>query len=251
MLHLQREMDRLKRKVLGLGALVEENLRLAFQAIDQRDAAKARRVIATDVLIDENEVDVEEECLKILALYQPVAGDLRFVAAVIKINSELERIGDLSANIAERALQLLDEHPVAVPVNVAVMADRTRTIIEKALDALVRQDAVTARQVLIADDEIDLLYAELIEELKEVIRADLEHLDAIVLLFSVARYLERLADHATNIAEDVLYMVEGEIQRHNQARRTARNCSRCRSVTHRPERRRNSWDSTTRVYAPT
>lgn len=217
MLHLQREMDRLKRKVLGLGALVEENLRLAFQAIDQRDAAKARRVIATDVLIDENEVDVEEECLKILALYQPVAGDLRFVAAVIKINSELERIGDLSANIAERALQLLDEHPVAVPVNVAVMADRTRTIIEKALDALVRQDAVTARQVLIADDEIDLLYAELIEELKEVIRADLEHLDAIVLLFSVARYLERLADHATNIAEDVLYMVEGEIQRHNQA----------------------------------
>ena len=217
MLHLQREMDRLKRKVLGLGALVEENLRLAFQAIDERDAAKARRVIATDVLIDENEVDVEEECLKILALYQPVAGDLRFVAAVIKINSELERIGDLSANIAERALQLLDEHPVAVPVNVAVMADRTRTIIEKALDALVRQDAVTARQVLIADDEIDLLYAELIEELKEVIRADLEHLDAIVLLFSVARYLERLADHATNIAEDVLYMVEGEIQRHNQA----------------------------------
>ena len=118
---------------------------------------------------------------------------------------------------------LLDEHPVAVPTHVAVMADRTWTIIEKALDALVRQDAVTARQVLIADDEIDLLYAELIDELKEVIRADLEHLDAIVLLFSVARYLERLADHATNIAEDVLYMVEGEIQRHNQASGPARN----------------------------
>jgi phosphate transport system protein len=217
MLHLQREIDRLKRKVLGLGALVEENLRLAFQAIDQRDAAKARRVIATDALIDQNEVDVEEDCLKILALYQPVAGDLRFVAAVIKINSELERIGDLSANIAERALQLLEEHPVAVPAQVAVMADRTWTMLEKALDALVRQDAVTARQVLVADDEVDLLYAELIEELKAVIRADFEHLDAIVLLFSVARYLERLADHATNIAEDVLYMVEGEIQRHIQA----------------------------------
>ena len=217
MRHLQREIDRLKRKVLALGALVEENLRLAFQAIDQRDAAKARRVIATDVLIDQNEVDVEEECLKILALYQPVAGDLRFVAAVIKINSELERIGDLSANIAERALQLVDEHPVAVPHNVAVMADRTWTILEKSLDALVRQDAVIAREVLAADDEVDELYAELIKELKAVIRADLEHLDAIVLLFSVARYLERLADHATNIAEDVLYMVEGEIQRHNQS----------------------------------
>ena len=215
--HLQREIDRLKRKVLALGAIVEENLRLAFQAIDERDAAKARRVIATDVLIDQNEVDVEEECLKILALYQPVAGDLRFVAAVIKINSDLERIGDLSANIAERALQLVDEHPVPIPLRVAVMADRTETILEKALDALVRQDAAMAREVLVADDEVDELYAELIDELKGVIRADLEHLDAIVLLFSVARYLERLADHATNIAEDVLYMVEGEIQRHNQA----------------------------------
>jgi phosphate transport system protein len=217
MRHLQREIDRLKRKVLALGALVEENLRLAFQAIEQRDSAKARRVIATDELIDQSEVDVEEECLKILALYQPVAGDLRFVAAVIKINSELERIGDLSANIAERALQLVDEHPVAVPLRVAVMADRTRAILERALDALVRQDAVMAREVLVADDEVDELYAELIDELKGVIRGDLEHLDAIVLLFSVARYLERLADHATNIAEDVLYMVEGEIQRHNQA----------------------------------
>ncbi len=97
------------------------------------------------------------------------------------------------------------------------MADRTWTILEKALDALVRQDAVMAREVLVADDEVDELYAELIDELKAVIRADLEHLDAIVLLFSVARYLERLADHATNIAEDVLYMVEGEIQRHNQS----------------------------------
>ena len=214
--HLQREIDKLKRKVLALGAIVEENLRLAFQAIDQRDAAKARRVIETDVLIDQSEVDVEEECLKILALYQPVAGDLRFVAAVIKINSELERIGDLSANIAERALQLVEEHPVAVPHRVAVMADRTWTMLEKALDALVRQDAVMAREVLIADDEVDELYAELIDELKGVIRADLEHLDALVLLFSVARYLERLADHATNIAEDVLYMIEGEIQRHHQ-----------------------------------
>ena len=117
---------------------MEENLRLAFQAIDQRDSAKALRVIATDELIDQSEVDVEEECLKILALYQPVAGDLRFVAAVIKINSELERIGDLSANIAERALQLVDEHPVPVPLRVAVMAICTWTILEKALDALVR-----------------------------------------------------------------------------------------------------------------
>jgi phosphate transport system protein len=215
MRHLQRETDRLKRKILALGAQVEESLRLAFQAIEQRDAAKARKVIATDVLIDQTEVEIEEDCLKILALYQPVAGDLRFVAAVIKINSELERIGDLAENIAKRALELLDEFPVQAPATVTVMADRAGTILEHALDALVRQDAVTAREVLVADLEIDALYGQLLEELKEVLRGDQDHLDAIVLLFSVARYLERLADHATNIAEDVLYMVEGEIRRHN------------------------------------
>jgi len=214
MRHLQRETDRLKRKILALGALVEESLRQAFQAIEQRDAAKARRVIATDMLIDQNEVEIEEECLKILALYQPVAGDLRFVAAVIKINSELERIGDLAENIAKRALDLLDEYPVSAPATVAVLVDRTGTILEHALDALVRQDSGMARDVMAADNEIDDLYRQLLDELKTILRDDPEHLDAIVLLFSVARYLERLADHATNIAEDVLYMVEGEIQRH-------------------------------------
>ena len=214
MTHLQREIDRLKRKILALGALVEDNLRSAFQAIELRDPAMARLVIATDAVIDQNEVDVEEDCLKILALYQPVAGDLRFLVAVIKITSELERIGDLGSNIAERALQLVDEHPVRVPQGFAVMSDRTGAILEKALDALVRRDAAVARLVLAADDEIDLLYSDLIDELKEILRTYPEHLDAVVLLFHVARYLERLADHATNIAEDVLYMVEGEIHRH-------------------------------------
>jgi phosphate transport system protein len=214
MMHLQREIDRLKRKILALGALVEDNLRLAMQAIEARDADKAHRVMVTDILIDDQEVEVEEECLKILALYQPVASDLRFLVAVIKINSELERIGDLASNIGERALALADEHPVPVPEGFTIMADRTGTILEKALDALVRQDATAARVVLAADDEIDMLYQGLIEDLKQIIRTDPEHLDAIVLLFSVARYLERLADHATNIAEDVIYMVDGEISRH-------------------------------------
>jgi phosphate transport system protein len=212
--HLQRELERLKRKVLALGALVEDNVRLAFNAIETRNVDQAQRVIATDHLIDQNEVDVEEECLKLLALYQPVASDLRFIVAVVKINSELERVGDLAANIGERAVQLAGEYPVAVPHTMSVLSDRVRAIMEKALDALVRQDAVLARVVLAADDEIDELYAHLLGELKEQIRSDLDHLDSVVLLFSVARYLERLADHATNIAEDVLYMVEGDIHRH-------------------------------------
>jgi phosphate transport system protein len=214
MTHLQREIERLKRKILALGALVEENLRLAVQAIETRDAVKARRVIAADLEVDENEVEVEEECLKLLALYQPVAKDLRFIIAVVKINSELERIGDLAANVAERAEQLADEYPVPVPRSLPVIADRVRCILEAVLDALVHQDAVAARKLLAADDEVDELYKKLLEELKDELRADLDHLDAIVLLFSVARYMERLADHATNIAEDVLYMVEGEIHRH-------------------------------------
>jgi len=214
MIHLEREMDRLKRDVLALGALVEESLRTAFQAIELRDREKARKVIIGDFEIDQHEVEVEEECLKLLALYQPVAGDLRFLVAVIKINSELERIGDLASNIGERALALADEHPVRVPEGFTIMADRTGTILEKSLDALVRQNATAARAVLAADDEIDMLYQGLIDDLKQIIRTDPDHLDAIVLLFSVARYLERLADHATNIAEDVIYMVEGEISRH-------------------------------------
>jgi len=214
MTHLQREIERLKRKILALGAIVEENLRLAVQAIETRDVQKARKVIATDLEIDESEVEVEEECLKLLALYQPVAKDLRFIIAVVKINSELERIGDLAANVAERAEQLAAEYPVPVPRSLPVISDRVRSILEGVLDALVQQDAVQARKLLAADDEVDELYRQLLEELKDELRADLDHLDAIVLLFSVARYMERLADHANNIAEDVLYMVEGEILRH-------------------------------------
>jgi phosphate transport system protein len=214
MRHMVREIDGLKRKILTLGGLVEENLRLAIHAIENRDVVEARRVIVTDHLIDETEVEVEEDCLKILALYQPVAGDLRLIVAVIKINNELERIGDLAVNIAERALSLADEQPLPVPELLAIMCNRSSGVMEMALDALVREDSVRARIVLAADDEIDALYADLINTLKDVIRAHPEQLDAAVLLFSVARQLERLADHATNIAEDVLYMVEGDIFRH-------------------------------------
>ena len=211
-----REIEQLKRSLLALGAVVEESMRLAMRAIETRDVVAARHVIATDHAIDEREVEVEEDCLQILALYQPVAGDLRFIVAVIKINNELERIGDLAVNIAERALALADQPPLPVPGMLSVMAERTSAITERALDALVEQDAIEARRVLADDDEIDALYAQLIEALKELIRSHPEQLDAAVLLFSVARQLERLADHATNIAEDVLYLVEGEIFRHRE-----------------------------------
>lgn len=212
--HMLREIERLKRKILALSALVEDNLRASFRALEHGDAAVACRVIDTDVMIDENEVEVEEECLKILALYQPVAGDLRFLVAVIKIDNELERIGDLGVNIAERAFQLATCPPVPVPADMLVMAERVEAMMERALDALVKTDAALARLVLAADDEVDELYRQLLEQMKDQIRQHPELLDSLVILFGVARYLERLADHTTNIAEDVLYMVEGEVVRH-------------------------------------
>ncbi|MGO8685071.1 MAG: phosphate signaling complex protein PhoU [Thermoleophilia bacterium] len=210
----QRELDKLNQKLLALSALVEESLRQAFAAVDARDAARARAVILGDRTIDEGEVEVEEECLKVLALYQPVAGDLRYLIAVIKITNELERIGDLATNIAERALQIAVAPPLTIPADLLVMAERVESMLQRALDALVNRDVTVAREVLASDDEVDDLYAQLIEQLKEMIRVDLEAIDAIVEIFSVTRYLERLADHATNICEDVLYMVEGEIRRH-------------------------------------
>ena len=216
MTHLQREIDKLKRKILALGALVEDVLRLSFQAIEERDALKAQRVVATDLVIDEQEVEVEEECLKILALYQPVAGDLRFLVAVIKINSELERIGDLASNVAERALSLSQEHPVPVPAVLTVMADRTGAILEKALDALVRQDVDTARCVLGADDEIDRLYHAIIEETKTLMAADGGNVERGLRIVFAAHYLERAGDRMTNIAEDVVFLATGHVEDLNQ-----------------------------------
>jgi phosphate transport system protein len=212
--HLQREIERLKRKVLALSAVVEDSLREAFVALEQRDGLLARRVIEGDVEIDEIEVDIEEDCLKILALHQPVAGDLRFIVAVIKLNHRLERLGDLAASIAKRAAALVERPFVPTPPLLFEMAEKSGAMIERALDALVKGDTTLAKLVLAADDEVDDIYVVVTEELKDAIRTRPESLDALVEVFAVARYLERIADHATNIAEDVIYMNEGEIARH-------------------------------------
>jgi phosphate transport system protein len=212
--HFEREIARLKKKVLGLGALVEENLHKAFVALRTEDLALAREVIGTDITIDEMEVEVEEECLKILALYQPVAGDLRFIIAVSKIDNELERIGDLSANICARVIQLAPEPSISIPETAHEMAERIEIMLSRTLDALVEGDAQLARAVLHDDREVDALFCRLVDELKEEIREHLELLDPLIIVFTMARYLERLADRMTNICEDIIYFVEGEIVRH-------------------------------------
>jgi phosphate transport system protein len=213
-LHFEKELERLKRRLLALGALVEEDLHRAFRAAETVDTALACEVITADVAIDEQEVEIEEECLKILALYHPVAGDLRFIVAVSQIDNELERIGDLSANICARTLELVRQPHAPLPHTMLDMMGRIERMLAGTLDALIQRDAELARTLLKDDHEIDALFARLIVELKEQIRDDIEQLDALIIVFTMARYLERLADRMTNICEELIYMVEGEIVRH-------------------------------------
>ncbi len=215
-IHLQREVERLKRLVLSLSATVEQDLRQAVKAIAERDSSLAKQVIERDAEIDQAEIDVEEECLKILALHQPVAIDLRYIVAVLKMNNDLERIGDLAVNIAQRALYLNSQGKVAIPFDFAGIAERTQTMLRSSLDALVGMNAELARKVCSLDDEVDAINRKMYDQVKGAIRANPDNVDALIALLSVSRYLERIADHATNIAEDVLYMVEGHIARHGR-----------------------------------
>ena len=218
---LQREIGNLKKSILTLSALVEDNLRRAFEATERRDEALATEAIERDFPIDVMEVDVEEDCLKALALYQPVAGDLRFIVTTIKINTTLERVGDLAVNIAERARVLAGLDQPVVAFDMTIMAAKAQRMVSSALDSLVRSDAGLARAVLLADDEVDDLDRDLTARLNDVVRDHPEWLEPVMQLLQISRFIERVADHATSIAEDVIYMVEGEIPRHSVKRAVA------------------------------
>jgi len=212
--HFQREIERLKKKILALSAVVEDSVRRAIRSVEERDTVLAQRVIKTDADIDQTEIDVEEDCLKILALHQPVAIDLRFIVAVLKINNDLERIGDMAANIAERAVFLSTQDKLDIPFNLRDMAEKAQSMLRRSLDALVNLDSALALQVCADDDEVDALYAKMYDLARESILAQPESIEILLNMLTVSRALERIADHATNIAEDVIYMIEGEIVRH-------------------------------------
>ncbi|MCM2270972.1 MAG: phosphate signaling complex protein PhoU [candidate division Zixibacteria bacterium] len=212
--HLLREITRVKQQILTLGAEVEDALRQAVASLISRNTEQAKRVLSADTEIDQHEVDIEEDCLKILALHQPVAIDLRFLIAVLKINNDLERIGDLAVNIAERSLSLSLQPPIAPPFDLALMAERVQGMVHRSLDALVDMNTALARQVLADDDLIDSAHRQMYDRVKEAIRKDTSRTDELIQLLTVSRYLERVADHATNIAEDVIYLVDGQIARH-------------------------------------
>jgi phosphate transport system protein len=213
--HLVREIEGLKEQVLALSATVEEAVWLAVRAVQEHDTALARSVLAGDRAIDEREVRVEEECLKILALHQPVAIDLRFLVTVMKINNDLERIGDLAVNIAERAIHLAAREEAPTTFDFVGMATRTQEMLHTALDALVNVDPVRARDVCAMDDEVDAMNREMYGQVQAGIRQRPAHVDFYLQQLTISRQLERIADHATNIAEDVIYMSEGRVVRHH------------------------------------
>jgi phosphate transport system protein len=197
-----------------MGAEVEELLHKAVDSLITRNARAAQEVVDYDENLDREEVDIEEECLKILALYQPVAIDLRYVIAVLKINNDLERVGDLAVNIAERAIYLATHAPMDIPLDFRGMTELTQRMLKLSLDSLVNLDTKLARQVRASDDEVDDMNRRMYSLIEDYIRAHPDRVAEALHLVSSSRHLERVADAATNIAEDVIYMVEGEIVRH-------------------------------------
>ena len=215
-LHLKREIEKLKCRILKLGSAVEEAVQLATVSIKCCDEKLAKQVVDNDDRIDQMEIDIEEECLKILALHQPVAIDLRFIVSVLKINSDLERIGDLAVNIAKRAPAIDSKITVTLDPDYLDMATDVQRMLQKSLDALVNMDVKLAVEVCKMDDNIDELNRNIRKQIKAHIIKAPENIESYIQILGIPRDLERIGDHASNIAEDVIYMVEGKIVRHNK-----------------------------------
>jgi len=212
--HLQNEIERLKRKLITLSSVVEESVVKAVRSVGSKDIELAKEVIDNDHAIDLIEVEVEEECLKILALYQPVAVDLRYVIAVLKINNDLERIGDLAVNIAEQSIYMGKQRKIEIPFDFDTMSEKTVIMLKNSLDSLVQYDMSLAHQTCLDDDEVDAINREMYGAVYKGIQKDPEHAECFIRYLSISRHLERIADYATNIAEDVIYMIDGSIIRH-------------------------------------
>ncbi len=216
-IHMNNEMDKLKKKILFLCAKVEENVQQAVKAFITKDKVLATSVINMDDEIDQIEIDVEEECLKILALYQPVAIDLRYIISMLKINIDLERIGDLAVNIAEKVAYhyIAPSDAIMIPFDYKKLVDKVKNMLKDSIDAMVKYDAEKAMEVCKSDDEVDEINAQMHARLREEMHKHPECIEYLLQFISVSRNLERIADHTTNIAEDVIYMKKGRIIRHS------------------------------------
>ncbi len=212
--HLLRELDNLQRDLIALAGLVEDAIHKSIRALQTRNVALAREVIECDAQIDSEDNHVYEECLKILALHQPVATDLRRIVSVMMITTDLERMGDLAEEIAERAISLTGTASVPIPEKLQRMADLTTMMVRQSLDSFVNLNYTQAERVRRMDDEVDRYNDEIIQELIKAMQTNPEMVDPGLSMFSATRHLERIADHATNIAEDVIYLIGGELVRH-------------------------------------
>lgn len=215
---LRREIDRLRATLLTVCALVEEQVQKSVQAVLERDVALANSVKKRDAEVDQREIEVEEECLKALALYQPVAGDLRMIVAALKINNDLERIGDQAVNIARKVKGLAAAPPVEVSFDLGQMCTITCAMLHDSIEALMHPDTGLATSVCARDDDVDQMKRDIRVEVEARLQSQPADLRQLLALLAVSRNLERVADLATNIAEDICYLVEGRIIRHtNQA----------------------------------
>jgi phosphate transport system protein len=212
--HLQRAIEQLKKDLLALFGLVEDQVQIAVRALIDRDEEMACEVERRDGVIDDREVQLEEECLKILALHQPVAGDLRFIVSSLKIDNDLERIGDLAVNIARKAKNFANMPAMVIPFDLDAMWETTQSMLRDSLTALVNLNPDLANDVCSRDDAVDQFKRTIRLKAEQMIREDPERITAMLVLLGVSRNLERIADHATNIAEDVVYMIQGVIIRH-------------------------------------
>ena len=215
--HFHEELDSLKQTLLAMGALVEDQIRRVMRALIERDHALARNVIERDAQVNAYDVEVDEKCVELLALHQPAAGDLRFLTTAMKIVTDLERIGDQAVNIAQRAIELNLEPQLKPYIDLPRMAEKAQTMVKESLDAFVARDTELARRVCSEDAAVDALNHQIFRELLTFMMEDPKTIPRAIRLILVARFLERVADHATNIAEMVIYMVESKMVRHTLA----------------------------------
>jgi phosphate transport system protein len=215
--HFHDELDALKQTLLAMGGLVEDQIRRAMRALLERDDVMAQEVIDRDRQVNTYDVEVDEQCVNLLALHQPAASDLRFITTAMKIVTDLERIGDQAVNIAQRALELNREPQLKPYIDLPRMADRAQRMVKESLDAFVAGDTALARQVCAADAEVDALKEQIFRELLTYMMEDPRTVSRAIRVILISRFMERVADHATNIAEMVIYLVEGKMVRHTLA----------------------------------
>lgn len=215
--HFDEELKELHKDILKMGVLAQEAIYKSIEALKNRDKAQAQEVINTDNKVDELELVIDERCIDLIARYQPMAGDLRFITTGMKINAELERIADLAVDISQRVLGLVDKPLLKPLIDIPKLSTITQNMVRDSIDSFVKKDVELARKVVLSDSEADQLRNRVQEELiNDYMARDASSADRAVPLLLIARHLERICDHTTNIAEDVIYMVEAKVVKHHQ-----------------------------------